>query len=183
MPGPMKKRHPSPVLYHLSIALAVAAVAVVALWWGLGRDWTWHQWLIAWLVVINGTAFAYYGIDKAQARRASRRVPELVLHALALAGGSAGAYAGMQLFRHKTLKGGFRIIFWLIVAVQVVVLLWAVKELWLMRKPTTAGPRRENSSAFCLAAATGRVKWVQPDGRTGGPFAPVLRTDKTNGNS
>jgi uncharacterized membrane protein YsdA (DUF1294 family) len=113
----------------------VAAALVFLLWWTAGASWTWHKGIGAWLIAINLTAFGYYGLDKAQARRATRRVPEVVLHGLALAGGSLGAFAGMQLFRHKTIKGNFRIIFWLIVAVQVVLILWIVKELWLVRRP------------------------------------------------
>src|SRR5205085_951689 len=72
----------------------------------LGRwDWTdWHV-LAAWLQAINLTAFGYYAFDKQRAREAGRRVPELVLHGLALLGGSLGAFAAMQLFRHKTIKG------------------------------------------------------------------------------
>jgi uncharacterized membrane protein YsdA (DUF1294 family) len=154
MPKPSKGKHPSPVLYHLSIALTVAVLAVVALWWWLGRDWTWHQWVVAWLVAVNGTAFGYYGVDKAQARRASRRVPELVLHGLALAGGSVGAFAGMQLFRHKTVKGRFRIVFWLIVAVQVVLLVWVVKELWFLRRPAAA-PQPAASARVARTGASG----------------------------
>jgi uncharacterized membrane protein YsdA (DUF1294 family) len=46
-------------------------------------------------------------------------VPERVLHGLALLGGSPGAWAGMRLFRHKTVKGSFRAVFWFILAAQV----------------------------------------------------------------
>ena len=64
------------------------------------------------------SAFFFYGFDKARARAGAGRVPESVLHALALAGGSIGAYLGMRVFRHKTVKGPFRAFFWLIVLVQ-----------------------------------------------------------------
>jgi uncharacterized membrane protein YsdA (DUF1294 family) len=130
---PLKGRHPSPVLYHLSIGLAVAALGALALRLAAGGTWSAGQWVGAWLAAVNVTTFGYYGLDKARARWASRRVPELVLHALALAGGSLGAFAGMQLFRHKTVKGNFRVVFWLIVAVQVVLILWVVKEVWWLR--------------------------------------------------
>jgi uncharacterized membrane protein YsdA (DUF1294 family) len=45
-----------------------------------------------------------YGFDKRQAKRGARRVPERMLHVLALLGGFAGAWLGMRLFRHKTKK-------------------------------------------------------------------------------
>ena len=54
------------------------------------------------------------------------RVPEVVLHGLTFAGGSLGAYAAMKTFRHKTIKGQFRIVFWLIVVVQVAAIGWVV---------------------------------------------------------
>jgi uncharacterized membrane protein YsdA (DUF1294 family) len=75
-----------------------------------------------WLVGVNPTAFGFYGFDKARARSGGGRVPEIVLHALALAGGSIGAFAGMKVFRHKTVKGSFRVFFWLIVLVQSVLI-------------------------------------------------------------
>jgi uncharacterized membrane protein YsdA (DUF1294 family) len=161
MPRQMKGGHPSPVLYHLSIALTVAALGVLGLWCLRGGSWSWHQGLAGWLVAVNATAFGYYGLDKARARRGGRRVPELVLHGLALLGGSLGAFAGMRLFRHKTVKGRFRFVFWLIVAVQVVLVLWVVKEMWLAR-PAPARPAAapaQISASFRLAAGEGRVKW------------------------
>src|SRR5207249_886555 len=66
------------------------------------------------------------GRRKARVRQ-GRRVPEAVLLTLAASGGSLGAYAGMSFFRHKTLKGSFRTLYWLIVAAQVVLLAWAVR--------------------------------------------------------
>jgi uncharacterized membrane protein YsdA (DUF1294 family) len=130
MPGPLKGRHPSPALYHLSVALTAAALGALGLRLAAGGTWSAWQWVGAWLAAVNLTTFAYYGLDKARARRAGRRVPEVVLHALALLGGSLGAFAGMRLFRHKTVKGTFRVVFWLIVAVQVVLVLWVAKEVW-----------------------------------------------------
>ena len=133
MPRPLPRRHPSPVLFHLSIGLTVAALGALGLRLAAGGTWSAGPWVGAWLAAVNGTTFAYYGLDKARARWASRRVPEVVLHALALLGGSLGAFAAMQLFRHKTVKGPFRVVFWLIVAVQIVLLLWVVKEVWWLR--------------------------------------------------
>jgi uncharacterized membrane protein YsdA (DUF1294 family) len=58
--------------------------------------------------VAGALTFALFGWDKHQARRGGRRVPEARLHALALAGGFAGAWLGMLAFRHKTRKPAFR---------------------------------------------------------------------------
>lgn len=56
---------------------------------------------------INFIAFALFGIDKARAERGVWRISEGTLLAWALIGGTAGAYAGRALFRHKTRKQPF----------------------------------------------------------------------------
>lgn len=66
-----------------------------------------RQPLLAWLAGISVAALAAYGYDKAAARSARLRVPERVLLALALLGGTPGAVAGMLLWRHKTRKQSF----------------------------------------------------------------------------
>jgi uncharacterized membrane protein YsdA (DUF1294 family) len=81
------------------------------------------------LGAVNLATFCMYGYDKRQARRSRWRVPEAVLHTLAILGGSAGALAGQSAFRHKTRKRSFRIVFWLILLVQV----GAVAGWWWLR--------------------------------------------------
>ncbi len=131
----VRRRHATrpqrPVLFHLSIGVLVAAAAAGLLWGGFSQSWTWQALLATWLVGINLTALGYYGFDKVRARRASQRVPEAALHLLALLGGSVGAYAGMQLFRHKTVKGRFQFFFWSIVILQVGLIAWLVREFGL----------------------------------------------------
>lgn len=82
--------------------------------------------LVAYLSGLNLVTFSVYGYDKAMARRDRRRVPERTLHLLAFVGGSPGAYVGQRVFRHKTSKTSFRIVFWLLVLVQAVLLGWAL---------------------------------------------------------
>ncbi|MBX7234353.1 MAG: DUF1294 domain-containing protein [Caldilineales bacterium] len=65
---------------------------------------------LLWLIAATVITFALYGYDKAQAKRGGGRVPEIVLHGAALAGGFLGGWAGMYLFRHKTLHTGFKIV-------------------------------------------------------------------------
>jgi uncharacterized membrane protein YsdA (DUF1294 family) len=107
-----------PDVYHGSVALALSLLGAVGLILVFRLAPTWAHYLGAWLVSVNVVAFGYYGYDKGQARRSARRVPEVVLHGLSVAGGSLGAYAGMRLFRHKTIKGSFRIFFWFVVIMQ-----------------------------------------------------------------
>lgn len=78
--------------------------------------------VLAWLLVISLVTFLTYGYDKLIAGSGRTRVPERVLLALAFAGGTLGALAGMWLFRHKTAKASFRLKFWLVVAAQIAVL-------------------------------------------------------------
>ncbi len=54
-------------------------------------------------------------------RTDGRRVPEKTLHLLALFGGWPGALMGQRVFRHKTQKFGFRIVFWLCVTLHLTV--------------------------------------------------------------
>ena len=70
------------------------------------------------LVVMSLIAFVTYGIDKRRARADRLRVPEKTLHLIALLGGWPGALVGQQVFRHKTQKLGFRIVFWIVVVVH-----------------------------------------------------------------
>ena len=57
--------------------------------------------------VISLFTFCAYGSDKFFAVMHWRRIPEDFLIVLGFAGGAAGAFAGMKLFRHKTAKSYF----------------------------------------------------------------------------
>jgi uncharacterized membrane protein YsdA (DUF1294 family) len=74
----------------------------VLLWLVLG----WSP-LLAWMAGWTPVAFAAYGIDKRAAVHGGWRIPEAVLHGLALVGGVIGAWAGRAVFRHKTQKPVF----------------------------------------------------------------------------
>ncbi|WP_309644273.1 DUF1294 domain-containing protein [Phenylobacterium sp.] len=63
--------------------------------------------ILLYLAVINVAAFAAMGWDKSSARRGVERISERTLLTLAAAGGSLGAVAAQQLFRHKTRKQPF----------------------------------------------------------------------------
>ena len=74
---------------------------------------------LAYLAGVNLTTLGAYLYDKSAASAAAFwRVPETVLHLLALAGGSPAALAGQQVLRHKTRKRPFQVWFWVIVAAQ-----------------------------------------------------------------
>jgi uncharacterized membrane protein YsdA (DUF1294 family) len=84
----------------------VAVVIALVLFYIISQQVRWHPYQ-TWLVVWSITAFAFYGWDKSQAQRGGWRVPEMVLHGLALIGGVAGCWAGMLIFRHKTQHSDF----------------------------------------------------------------------------
>lgn len=65
--------------------------------------------LIAYLLLINLAAFSMYGTDKHRAIKDKWRIPEKTLLLTALVGGSFGAFAGMQVFHHKTKHWKFMI--------------------------------------------------------------------------
>ncbi|WP_336314423.1 DUF1294 domain-containing protein [Sphingobium sp. AntQ-1] len=83
--------------------------------------------LLTALLLANLIAFALFGMDKRRARLGLRRLSERTLLLWALAGGSAGALAGRQYFRHKTRKQPFSTLLWLIVAAQAMAIVaWAI---------------------------------------------------------
>ena len=65
------------------------------------------QYFIYYLIIINIIAFFLMGIDKKKAQTGAWRIPERTLFFSAILGGSIGAIAGMQLFRHKTKHKAF----------------------------------------------------------------------------
>jgi uncharacterized membrane protein YsdA (DUF1294 family) len=78
------------------------------------------------LAIASGITFLLYGFDKAQSKNGGWRVPELVLHVFALAGGFPGGWLGRAIFHHKTKK----VLFVFVLAVSTVIHLALVY--WLL---------------------------------------------------
>ena len=76
----------------------------------------------------SAAAVIVYAADKSAARRDDWRTPERTLHLLALVGGWPGALVAQTVFRHKTRKVSFRIMFWATVALNCAALAW-----WIVR--------------------------------------------------
>lgn len=108
-------------MVHVSFALLLVALLVSSAYWGLRIGLLW-----SYLLAINVATIAFYGHDKRRAGTSGRRVPEKVLHALAFAGGTPGAFVAQKLFRHKTIKGEFRRVFWVICILQLLLIAWWV---------------------------------------------------------
>ena len=110
-PGSVQR---GPATNFLLVAVVLSALAgVVSAWW-LELPLLW-----AYLLGVNLSTFALYAYDKNVAGSTRLRVPEKVLHLLALLGGTPAALVGQQALRHKTLKGTFQAWFLGILMVQV----------------------------------------------------------------
>jgi uncharacterized membrane protein YsdA (DUF1294 family) len=82
--------------------------------------------------ILSLVAFVAYGFDKRRAQASGRRVPENTFHLLALFGGWPGGLLGQRIFRHKTQKLGFRVVFWLCVTLHLAAVSGAM-YLWQCR--------------------------------------------------
>lgn len=80
------------------------------------------KFILIYLIAINIIAFAVMGIDKRKAIKRRWRIPEKSLFLSAILGGSIGAIAGMQLFRHKTKHTKFVIGMPAILILQIVII-------------------------------------------------------------
>ena len=111
-----------PYLKYSLIGLGTALLLLFGLASAMNRPTSFALWLVMWVSALSLVTFGIYGYDKAQAQNNGPRVPEVVLHLLGLLGGTPGAFIAMRVFHHKTSKQSFQTVFWLTVAVQLVVL-------------------------------------------------------------
>lgn len=65
---------------------------------------------LVWLIASGIVSFLIYGYDKFKAVRGGYRIPENLLHLLALSGGFVGCALGMAVFHHKIRKTKFKAI-------------------------------------------------------------------------
>ena len=77
--------------------------------------------LVYWLILVNLAAFILYGMDKSYAKKGARRIPEKTLLLWAFLGGSIGAFLGMKVFHHKTLKPKFAVTVPLLMVLEIVI--------------------------------------------------------------
>ena len=78
------------------------------------------------LLIINAVAFLLMLADKHFARRKLWRIPENIFLLFALLGGSVGILAAMYTFRHTTRKPKFYICVPVILAAQILFVVWRV---------------------------------------------------------
>ncbi|WP_334079074.1 DUF1294 domain-containing protein [Microbulbifer sp. M83] len=77
-----------------------------------------------WFLALGLLTFVLYAKDKSAARNGRWRTPENTLHLFSITGGWTGALVGREIFRHKTSKASFRMLFWLTVLGNLGALVW-----------------------------------------------------------
>jgi len=82
--------------------------------------------VIALSALLSVAAFVLYRADKSAATRGAWRVSESTLQFVSLLGGWPGALLAQRVYRHKTRKQEFQIVFWAAVVVNCVALAWLV---------------------------------------------------------
>jgi uncharacterized membrane protein YsdA (DUF1294 family) len=100
-----------------AIALVVLGLVVFVVLAVTGLVRPYPAWLIGWSVA----TFVAYAADKAQARRGGWRIPEIVLHGLAVIGGAAGGWLGLLVLHHKTRHPVFPFVLAVALTVQVAI--------------------------------------------------------------
>ena len=112
---------------YAGLALSGALVFFAGLAWLVYREQLSPG--LLWLyLATSGVTFIAYWRDKSAARNDQWRIKEKTLHLLALAGGWPGALVARQVFRHKTRKPAFRLLFWLTVLVNWGALGWLIAQ-------------------------------------------------------
>ena len=94
------------VLSIIAIPVFLLIYAVVALCGSV------PEWLGIAYLTTSAACFVVYAIDKGAAVRGGWRVSESTLILLGVAGGWPGAVLAQQVFRHKSRKTSFRLVFW-----------------------------------------------------------------------
>ncbi|MEN0108245.1 MAG: DUF1294 domain-containing protein [Pseudomonas sp.] len=102
---------------QLGFKLAVFVLLCAAPLLGALQLFTRHQqiWALVLYPAASLLAIVLYGHDKHRAMAGEWRTPESKLHLVELLGGWPGALLAQQLYRHKTRKVDFQLVFWAIV--------------------------------------------------------------------
>lgn len=82
------------------------------------------QLFLLYLLIINAAGFLLMLADKHKAKKNHWRIPESTLMLVAALGGSVGSLIGMYTVRHKTKHPKFTLGIPLILAAQVILVLW-----------------------------------------------------------
>lgn len=95
--------------------LILAALCVLPLWGSLSLLGDGLIWIALAYPLVSLFSFCQYWLDKQSAQKGRWRTAENSLHIAELLGGWPGALVAQQVFRHKTRKASFQLVFWIIV--------------------------------------------------------------------
>lgn len=79
--------------------------------------------LVYYLIIINIIEFILMGLDKLFAIKHKERIPEITLLFLSFIGGSIGAILGMIIFKHKTKKWKFKILYTIFLLMHILLII------------------------------------------------------------
>lgn len=85
--------------------------------------------LLVYLFIINAAGFILMLVDKIKAKKNIWRIREVTLFLVAALGGSLGSLLGMYTFRHKTKHFQFALGLPLILAVQILAVIFIVDHI------------------------------------------------------
>lgn len=85
------------------------------------------KYIFLYLIIVNYIAFSLFHLDKKRARKNMRRISEKNLLTICAFGGSFGAWLAMKNFNHKTSKTSFKIPFYIIVVIQLILMFFVFK--------------------------------------------------------
>ncbi len=83
-----------------------------------------RPWLIGFYALMSAISFSLYGLDKRASTRGGWRTSEARLHLMELLGGWPGALLAQRVFRHKTRKTSFQVMFYVAVVANLAALAW-----------------------------------------------------------
>ncbi|WP_373388209.1 DUF1294 domain-containing protein [Pseudomonas alcaligenes] len=117
--APGRRRSEGAGIHNLPAKLLIlAALAVLPAWGSLALLGQGIFWVALAYALLSLFSFCQYWLDKQSAQKGRWRTPENSLHIAELAGGWPGALVAQQVFRHKTRKVSFQLVFWAIVALH-----------------------------------------------------------------
>ena len=85
-----------------------------------------YKLFLLYLIMVNVICFSLFFIDKRRAQAGRYRIRENALFLWAVAGGAAGGWLSMYLFRHKTRHRKFKYGFPLLVLAQLIIIYYII---------------------------------------------------------
>lgn len=82
------------------------------------------RWFVGFYALMSALSFSLYGLDKRASTRGGWRTSEARLHLVELLGGWPGALLAQWVFRHKTRKTSFQVMFYVAVVANLAALAW-----------------------------------------------------------